>query len=297
MKLNQKSATPLYLQVCNFILSEIKNGKYKEGDKIPSELELCKQFELSRTTIRSAIAALTSQDILVRRQGKGTFVRKQKPFLSLPKKEDSESSPSFSSGGFVLESGVKLTSRISLKTFVPATKNDIMMLGLSPEDQVFLYIISYFVNGKPAAMEEYFLHPKYASLAEQDLENNSIWELLEKHFPFTKPSAPKRQLRSRVPARKRPLRFMSAKESPCFCCGKSSQKWTARRFCASKNIFWAILINMSYESIQQKRRAFALLFIFAPHLLGSTYGAQIRQPCSYCIRSRDATPPIFFTAS
>lgn len=182
MKLNQNSATPLYLQVCNFILSEIKNGKYKEGDKIPSEWELCKQFELSRTTIRSAIAALTSQDILVRRQGKGTFVRKQKPFLSLPKKEDSESSPSFSSGGFVLESGVKLTSRISLKTFVPATKNDIMMLGLSPEDQVFLYITSYFVNGKPAAMEEYFLHPKYASLAEQDLENDSIWELLEKHF-------------------------------------------------------------------------------------------------------------------
>ena len=44
MKLNQKSATPLYLQVCNFILSEIKNGKYKEGDKIPSEWELCKQF-------------------------------------------------------------------------------------------------------------------------------------------------------------------------------------------------------------------------------------------------------------
>ena len=36
------------------------------------------------------------------------------------------------------------------------------------------------------AMEEYFLHPKYASLAEQDLENNSIWELLEKHFSIHK---------------------------------------------------------------------------------------------------------------
>lgn len=161
-----------------------------------------------------------------------------------------------------MESGVKLTSRISLKTFVPATKNDIMMLGLSPEDQVFLYIISYFVNGKPAAMEEYFLHPKYASLAEAGSGNDSIWELLENTFPFTKPFAPKRQLRSRAPARKRPLRLMSAKANPCFCCGKSSQKRMARRFCASKNIFWAILINMSYESTRQKRRAFALLFIF-----------------------------------
>ena len=33
--LNQNSATPLYLQLCDLILSEIKNGKYKEGEKIP----------------------------------------------------------------------------------------------------------------------------------------------------------------------------------------------------------------------------------------------------------------------
>ena len=42
-----------------------------------------------------------------------------------------------------------------------------------------------------------------------------VWNFWKNTFPLTKPSAPKRQLRSRVPARRRPLRFMSAKESPC----------------------------------------------------------------------------------
>ena len=115
------------------------------------------------------------------------MLENRSPFFLFPRKRIRNPLPLFSSGGFVLESGVKLTSRISLKTFVPATKNDIMMLELSPEDQVFLYIISYFVNGKPAAMEEYFLHPKYASLAEQDLEKRFNLGAFRKHFPFTKP--------------------------------------------------------------------------------------------------------------
>ena len=137
MALDQNSITPLYLQLCDLILSEIKNGKYQEGDKIPSELELCAQYHVSRTTIRAAIAALAKQDILVRRQGKGTYVKQQKPVLSLPPKKQPESTAisSFSSGGFALESNSRLTSHISYKGLIPATKNDILALGLRAEDR------------------------------------------------------------------------------------------------------------------------------------------------------------------
>lgn len=196
MALDQNSVTPLYLQLCDLILSEIKNGKYKEGDKIPSELELCEQYHLSRTTIRAAIAALAKQDILVRRQGKGTYIKQQKPVLSLPSKKEPKSTPiaSFSSGGFALESNSRLTSHISYKGFIPATKNDIMALELRAEDLVFVYANTYFVNSKPAAIEEHFFHPKYASLENFPLESQSIWEILEKEFHIGQISCSKKTI-------------------------------------------------------------------------------------------------------
>jgi GntR family transcriptional regulator len=196
MALDQNSITPLYLQLCDLILSEIKNGKYQEGDKIPSELELCEQYHLSRTTIRAAIAALAKQDILVRRQGKGTYVKQQKPVLSLPPKKQPKSASvsSFSSGGFALESNSRLTSHISYKGLLPATKNDIMALGLRAEDLVFLYANNYFVNGKPAAIEEYFFHPKYAALEHFPLESESVWEILKNEFHISQISCSKKTI-------------------------------------------------------------------------------------------------------
>lgn len=180
--LNQNSATPLYLQLCDLILSEIKNGKYKEGEKIPSELELCEQYNLSRTTIRAAIAALTNQDILVRRQGKGTFVKTQKPTLALPKEKRLDATSLLAEGGFALGNHAKLTSRFCFRRLIPATKNDILALGLSPEEQVLLFVNSFYVDGRPAAMEEYFLHPRYAALERLDLESLSIWDVLEREY-------------------------------------------------------------------------------------------------------------------
>ena len=194
MTLDQNSATPLYLQLCDHILLEIKNGKYKAGEKIPSELELCAQYHLSRTTVRAAIAALTQQDILVRRQGKGTFVKMQKPILALPKKK-LESPSSFADGGFALGNNAKLTSRLFCKKRIAATKNDILTLGLSTEDQVLLLINGYYVNSRPAAIEEYFFHPKYARLA--DL----TWKTLLSGICWSRNTASQKS-----PVRKKPLR-------------------------------------------------------------------------------------------
>lgn len=68
----------LHAYIKEELLHRIKSNKYKVGDQIPTELELCKDFDVSRTTVRAALNQLTLEGYLVRQQGKGTYVADQK---------------------------------------------------------------------------------------------------------------------------------------------------------------------------------------------------------------------------
>jgi len=66
--------SPLYQQIKTLILRSLQAGEWKPGDVIPSELELAARFKVSQGTVRKAIDELATDNLLVRRQGKGTFV-------------------------------------------------------------------------------------------------------------------------------------------------------------------------------------------------------------------------------
>jgi len=66
--------SPLYQQIKSLILHSLQNGEWKPGDLIPSELELAGRYRVSQGTVRKAIDELAADNLLVRRQGKGTFV-------------------------------------------------------------------------------------------------------------------------------------------------------------------------------------------------------------------------------
>ncbi len=65
---------PLYLQVKKRITESLAEGLWNPGQSIPSEVELAQSFSVSQGTIRKAIDELAAENILIRRQGKGTFV-------------------------------------------------------------------------------------------------------------------------------------------------------------------------------------------------------------------------------
>lgn len=65
---------PLYRQIKSLILQALQRGEWKPSDLIPSELELAARFHVSQGTVRKAIDELSAENLLVRRQGKGTFV-------------------------------------------------------------------------------------------------------------------------------------------------------------------------------------------------------------------------------
>ncbi|WP_233870992.1 GntR family transcriptional regulator [Paraburkholderia adhaesiva] len=66
--------SPLYQQIKGLITQSLESGEWKPGEIIPSEVELASRYKVSQGTVRKAIDELAAENLLVRRQGKGTFV-------------------------------------------------------------------------------------------------------------------------------------------------------------------------------------------------------------------------------
>ena len=66
--------SPLYQQIKGLILQSLQSGEWKPGEAIPSEMDLAGRFRVSQGTVRKAIDELAAENLVVRRQGKGTFV-------------------------------------------------------------------------------------------------------------------------------------------------------------------------------------------------------------------------------
>jgi len=66
--------SPLYQQIKDLLVRALDRGDWKPGEAIPSETELALRFQVSQGTVRKAVDELASENLLIRRQGKGTFV-------------------------------------------------------------------------------------------------------------------------------------------------------------------------------------------------------------------------------
>ena len=78
MEVKQDAAVPVFQRIKDHLLAEIQAGTWREGDVIPSEQELAKQFNVSRMTVNRAVRELTAEQVLTRVQGSGTFVAQRK---------------------------------------------------------------------------------------------------------------------------------------------------------------------------------------------------------------------------
>lgn len=74
MSVPSPTFSPLYQQIKNLLVQGLEAGEWKPGEAIPSELELAARFGVSQGTVRKAIDELAAENLLVRRQGKGTYV-------------------------------------------------------------------------------------------------------------------------------------------------------------------------------------------------------------------------------
>ena len=70
---------PLYRQIREWIVARIVHGDWRPGDILPSEIKLAAEFGVSQGTVRKAVDALVAENLVIRHQGKGTYVTVHTP--------------------------------------------------------------------------------------------------------------------------------------------------------------------------------------------------------------------------
>lgn len=172
--LDQNSAIPLYKQLKEHILRDINAGLFSLGKKIPTENELSMKYDISRITVRNAIAELVKDGYLTKQQGKGTFINN--PLIN----ENILDDTSFTS--VCLSNGLTPGSRILTVAMIDAGDFDVEQLMIPSTEKVLYIQRIRFANGSPVILEDNYFTQKFADLANENLENASIYKLLRSKF-------------------------------------------------------------------------------------------------------------------
>ncbi|RPE80077.1 GntR family transcriptional regulator [Vulcaniibacterium tengchongense] len=156
---------PAYEHLRRTLQHAIENGEAAPGQALPGERELGKLLELSRVTVRKAIAGLVADGLLVQRQGAGTFVAERivKSFSKLTSFTDDLRARGLDPKSVFLERG---TGEV--------TPDEAMALNLSPGAQVVRYYRLRVANGQALALERTVV--PQSVLSDPALVENSLYE-------------------------------------------------------------------------------------------------------------------------
>jgi len=83
VSIDRTSDRPVYKQLADLLREAIRSGEFRAGAELPSETELMRRFDVSRNTVRNAIALLRIEGIVTTEHGRATFVIERKPLRTL----------------------------------------------------------------------------------------------------------------------------------------------------------------------------------------------------------------------
>lgn len=172
----QPSGAALYVRVRSLITQAIRSGEWRAGETIPPEKKLCERFGVSMGTLRKAVDELTASGILVRRQGRGTFVAKH-----------SEGRYLFSFFHLVLPDGRKEYPAVRFNAFGEAHADEAMAAQLRLEVGAPLWHLQNVLSlgGKLCSVDDIFLPQQlFPDLNEQGLieRNTTLYQMYQDRF-------------------------------------------------------------------------------------------------------------------
>ena len=171
------SFAPLYLQIKALLEKSLEEREWRPGESIPSEIELASRYRVSQGTVRKAIDALAADNLVVRRQGKGTFVATHT--------EERTSLPRFlrirpNEGGVVAP-----VSRLLDVRRAKAAADVARLLGIKPGDPVLVLKRVLDYAGEPVVLDEITLPAalfRGLTKARYDAYRGSMYGFFESQF-------------------------------------------------------------------------------------------------------------------
>ena len=175
MALAHDVAEPLYLQIKDLLLSDIRAGRYRPHERLPSERELSAAHGVSRMTVRQALIELQRSGAIYTHVGKGTFVAVQKIEQQL------RSVTSFSQQ--LLAQGELPSSRVLAATSGTVDEVVSATLGIELGDQVVTLSRIRLADGRPVGIETAYLPAaRVPGILKHDFERESLYETLARDY-------------------------------------------------------------------------------------------------------------------
>lgn len=165
-------------QIIEDLTTLIQKGQLKPYDLLPSEKELCRKWQASRSTVRKAMDHLTDRGLIFRVPGKGSFV-------SFPKiSHDTTQILSFTEK--MKAQGLDVVTKLIQKELIKPSEEIAAALKLSPRDRVLKIQRLRIVKGDPLALQTAYLPSTICgNLMKEDLENKSLNQLLRDECRLT----------------------------------------------------------------------------------------------------------------
>ncbi len=134
---------PIADQVDEIVRQRIRNRAYAPGGRLPSEQELADELGVSRATIRSVLAALAAERLIIRKQGDGTYVNKQ------TREVNSNLGGLWDFSNIIANSGRQATIRKILAERRTATTPEAARLNITPETAVLELVRLFLADNQP----------------------------------------------------------------------------------------------------------------------------------------------------
>jgi GntR family transcriptional regulator len=170
-----KEGVPRHTQISQWLRRQIDEGVFKTEEKLPSENELAKKFDVSRVTIRRALQSLESESIIYRCQGLGSFVSDERTPHNMIKLTDFNED--MSRAGLEASSVVKDVKTVDAPDWLAD------LLQIDPGNKVMQIDRLRLADGGPVAYDSTWLPILYGQLLDpDDLSDSTIYRILEEKY-------------------------------------------------------------------------------------------------------------------
>lgn len=165
---------PLYQQLRDYLVGRIEDGTWREGDQLPTELDFCRIFKVSRTTVKQALFELELEGRILRRQGKGTFVTSPRVAQRLALTGFSDE---------LRQRGVEPSSRVLFLGLVSTPRRIAEALQVPVASPIWRLHRLRLGNGEPLGFQTTHLSPALCETLEKDaLESGSLYRYLSDRY-------------------------------------------------------------------------------------------------------------------
>jgi GntR family transcriptional regulator len=166
---------PLHSIVASRAEARIRSGEWAPGTRLPPERELCRVLDISRATLRQALAELEQRGLISRHQGRGTFVTRPPVATEL--------AGFFSVAAALRGHGMRLVTRVLSVEIVDASRQLALDLGCVPGDQLVRVDRLRSVESEPLILESTWLPlARFPGLEQADFEGRLLYDILREDY-------------------------------------------------------------------------------------------------------------------